>query len=130
MITTPTLIVLGAGASRHLNYPLGRGQVRSPPSLPRRDHSSNTTCCASSALNYSQVTEFYKALSQSGRTSVDAFLEHRPDLVQTGKIAMAIALIRYEDLPFLFHPDNNWYDYLYARMNCPLEKIPAITVSL
>jgi len=65
------------------------------------------------------VREFARALLLSGRASVDAFLEHRPEFLPIGKAAIAAALIPYE-VPFaLFRRSQglSLYDYLWSKMN-------------
>jgi hypothetical protein len=52
---------------------------------------------------------------------VDAFLEHRPDLVEIGKAAIAAALIPYEHHNHLFFDltrAGRWYGHLFEQMAC------------
>jgi hypothetical protein len=117
MIRSKTVFVLGAGASFPFNYPLGselyqcvvrnfqRGGVY-------RDHLVNTT-----GFTHAEVDRFLLALSRSGQTSVDAFLERRhEEFLDIGKAAMAIDLLLREQEHLLWQQPN-WMLYLYDRMS-------------
>ena len=60
----------------------------------------------------------------SGRSSVDAFLEHRTEFLDLGKRAIADVLIQYERIGRLFSLDlsNSWYKYLFEQMNAPFDE--------
>jgi hypothetical protein len=62
--------------------------------------------------------EFYR----SGHNSIDAFLEHRPDLIEVGRAAIAATLIQFEkeERLFAFERDN-WLRYVYAHLDTSLD---------
>jgi hypothetical protein len=65
---------------------------------------------------------FLSALRFSGKGSVDAFLEHRPDLIEIGKYAIALALLRFEVPNAVFAPQQSWYEYLFNRLNATIDE--------
>lgn len=70
-------------------------------------------------LDIFHVKEFCADLSQSGHSSVDAFLEYRKEYSKIGKTAIAEVLIPFEDESKLFSVDRNWYKYLLGKLNAP-----------
>ena len=64
-----------------------------------------------------EVVSFREAFQKSGVTSIDAFLEHRKEFLDIGKIAIAENLIPFENEENLFPPQNDWYGYLLDRLN-------------
>jgi hypothetical protein len=66
----------------------------------------------------------------SAQSSVDAFLEYRPEFVELGKAAMAVILVAHEasDRLWEFRADN-WMRYLFSRLNAPFERFHEIPVS-
>ena len=112
MITVPTTLILGAGASQAYGLPLG---VEFLNSVCRRNPEVLT------ALGFSddEIRAFVDALIHAGYPSVDAFLEKFPKFVRIGKAAMAATLIPYEDPGLLFPPKArrpHWYEFLANRL--------------
>jgi hypothetical protein len=127
MIKAETVLVLGAGASAPFGFPTGQGL---------KDQICNDTLSLSNATSVSvlnklgfdtnEMTRFRTALLNSGRPSVDAFLEYRGDFIDIGKIAIATALLPYERTCGLFEDwslkrtkpnhfkESNWYDLLFG----------------
>jgi hypothetical protein len=125
MITIPTVLVLGAGSSMGFGYPSG-------PQLKQNILSKfNQYDILINQLGYTiQDTQvFINALRDSGRMSVDAFLENRPDLIEIGKIEIAVDLISHEKHAILFQGENNWYDYLFQQMYCQFADFPNNRIS-
>ncbi len=122
MIRTNTTFILGAGASCPYGFPAAydlydricSGTIQTPP-VGRG--SPGLQRMAEAAFG-----DFRQELTQSGQMSVDTFLEHRTDLVDIGKRAIACALIpfEYEDELFRSNRGPRWYEYLYAAMTSPL----------
>ena len=113
MVATPTVLVLGAGASAHVGYPLGGGLVndlcrqRSPGA--HDDLPMNWTL--------EDVDRFLTRLSRAGHYSIDAFLETVPDQGDLGKYLMAREMKSHENIDSLFPPsDSGWYQYLFNRL--------------
>jgi hypothetical protein len=105
LINTKTVFVLGAGASVPFGYPVGAGLYQAvldkfSTNGQNRQHLLNTTSFGDLDLD-----RFLLALSRSGQTSVDAFLEKRyEDFLDIGKAAMAIELMLREDETVLWRP--------------------------
>jgi hypothetical protein len=122
MITIQTVLVLGAGASNDFKFPTGWGLkseiIRNLRSNPNIQQIADLAGCEASAVH-----EFRDAFNKSGKMSVDAFLEHRSNLIEIGKIAIAQALIPYEKTEWLFQNESiTWYEYLYNKMNSTFEE--------
>lgn len=112
----PTVFVLGAGASEPYGLPLG-GELkenildRYSTTDPRVAHFLNTTQFAHHYLH-----KFVTALRYSGLSSVDAFLERRPEFIMIGKAIMGTELLHGEVDGRLWQRANNWLTYLYGQM--------------
>lgn len=110
MITSPTVLVLGAGSSVHVGYPLGSQLIselcalRGTPALDNLPEGWTST----------EASDFLTRLSRSGHYSIDAFLETVPEQVALGKFLIARQLKRREVVDSLFPPHSigSWYQYL------------------
>jgi hypothetical protein len=127
MITTPTALVLGAGASYPYGFPTAKGlkedicrTFASEKSLPNIFRSEECT------RPPEQFLQFREAFLRSGQPSVDAFLERRPAFLEVGKLAIAFCLMPFEKEETLYHPDSNrgrdWYEYLSVKLNSSFEQ--------
>jgi hypothetical protein len=63
------------------------------------------------------LKDFAAKLRDSGRDSVDAFLEHNPNFLDVGKPSIAATLIPHEDPDAI--QDGDWYRNLFNAMNAP-----------
>src|SRR5277367_5961595 len=111
MIQRQTTLILGAGASEPFGFPTGYELLRL---VIESAHIHPYPGTAHSFLDFKnpQIDEFREALQRSGKTSVDAFLEHRPEFIPIGKTVMAMVLIRREQESQLFKRDRkSWYEY-------------------
>ncbi len=122
MIEQNTLLILGAGASKPYEFPLGselRWQIL--------EKFQNQEICfhALEKNGYSEgdILKFHHALQRSGQKSVDAFLERRTDkyrykFIEIGKIAIAMMLLPQETEQVLFDKGTtrNWYQLLYEQL--------------
>jgi hypothetical protein len=96
MLKIKTVFVLGAGSSVPFGFPTG-------PSLTLQivehleDRGSFFGILTDTLkIDHQHVLDFAKALRYSGKNSIDAFLEHRPEYMAVGKGAIATSLIQYE----------------------------------
>lgn len=113
MITTPTVLVLGAGASVHVDYPLGGSLI---DDLCRQ---RDLACQKNPSVSWSndEVDHFLTRLSRAGHSSIDAFLETVPAQSDLGKYLIAREMKRHEDINRLFPPHNSgWYRYLFNSL--------------
>ena len=121
MITTHTVLVLGAGASLEYGFPSGRILLTNLVGSLRHETSGYFKILEECGFKADDIREFRKALDLCGLPSVDAFLEGRPALVPVGKAAIALDLIPAEsEEGFSRHAGNQcWYEYLFSRVNAP-----------
>jgi hypothetical protein len=115
MITRPTVLVLGAGASKEFFFPLGWELMQKTCSIAIND-SSETRHLTDLKFSRDACCEFGQLLRDSRATSVDAFLAHRRDLVDIGKAIMAAALIPSELPQNLYTNRPSWLHWLSDRM--------------
>ena len=110
MVTSPTVLILGAGSSSHLNYPLG-SQLVSALSAQRGTEAFEDL---PSGWTNTDANDFLTRLSRSGYYSIDAFLETVPEQAALGKYLIARELKRRESVDALFppHTTDSWYQYL------------------
>ncbi len=111
MITRPTVIVLGAGASQPYGYPLG-GELRD--AIGGADSVLRDVVAKAANVARVLVDEFCEELRLSNLPSVDTFIERRQDLAPIGRAAIAAALIHREwnQSPI----GGGWYQVLYNEM--------------
>lgn len=120
MITTPTVFVLGAGASMAYGYPSGEKLINW---IKHETNHKSPLFKELLNLGYSKefIGGFNKYLSKSKRPSIDAFLEHWPRYMEIGKIGIAGNLIPIEEQSLFKFDDletkKDWYRYLFAQLN-------------
>lgn len=121
MIRTPTVFVLGAGASCSYGFPLGGDLIRIIC-----QQAADKGWLQTVGVAEREAAEITSALTGSHVASIDAFLEHRPDYIRSGKRLIAGALIPHEEPPRLrITREDDWYPYLWQRMHegAPLDKL-------
>ena len=121
MIETPTVLVLGAGASKPYGFPSGRELLLEvsgeTPAL-----SNLSVQLQGYGFGAQLVQNFQHELGDSRLPSIDAFLENRPEYVEVGKHAIALSLIPREDPNLLRHgSEERWYEYLFGKLSGPRE---------
>jgi hypothetical protein len=115
VITKPTTLILGAGASQPFGFPTGYELLLRALDCVRGGNRAIFQWLNIPAL---MLEAFAVALRESGKKSVDSFLEHRPDFQRLGKAVIAHSLIACERRHELFKRDgNNWYEYLFNELN-------------
>jgi hypothetical protein len=120
VITTPTVLVLGAGASCPYGFPTAK-QLRNHicEAFSSRDTPASRLL-GDNAAPAEKFLEFREAFWKSGTSSVDAFLEGRPEFLDVGKFAIAYCLIPLESEANLYTPPGDagdWYQHLSERLN-------------
>lgn len=118
MITKPTVLVLGAGASHPYGYPVGRtllDDIIKGAANPGSPLFNDLTHVAGFDFVGANVKQFSSELNGSASQSVDAFLESRTDFIDMGRCAIASELLRYEK-PDIIYATNDWYQYLFNEM--------------
>jgi hypothetical protein len=118
MIKKPTTLILGAGASVQYSYPLGEALTKQVISLLGNPNSIPAGILRDLDYSTDVMKQFQDALFFSGKSSVDAFLEHRDEFLGIGKAAIGCSLIPNEHMEQLFQVDKGWYQYLFGALNC------------
>ncbi len=125
MIDRHMVLVLGAGASKPYNFPVGRELLervveRLEPDGGLRPQLRSCGC------EDRAIDDFHHELVRAQQPSVDAFLERRPEFIEIGKLAIAAELVFREQERILFPTfkgfqghERRWYDYLFGMMVAP-----------
>ena len=123
MISEPTVLILGAGASIPYGFPDGWtlkndicDKILGGGSTPLKE-------AFSQIFFKMNVLPFARLLQFSAELSIDAFLERRPEFEDVGKKAIAGELIQYERLEYLLPRNKDgkwtqwgWYHHLFNRL--------------
>ena len=125
MITTPTVLVLGAGASCPYGFPTAK-RLRNDicEAFSSRDTPA-IRLLGDSAAPAEKFLEFREAFWQSGTSSIDAFLQGRPEFLPVGKFAIAYCLMAYENGKNLYdppEPHKDWYLDLSERLTSSFDE--------
>ena len=147
MITTPTVFVLGAGASMPYGFPSGRQLVEQiceatrPKSTVLSDIPDDSHYLLSresiqkiliDKFDQTKIEEFGKALYLSHQYSIDAFLEHRPEFTDIGKYSISLFILRKEveaDLVSFENRNKGCYQYLFNKINTRLSEFDRNQIS-
>ncbi|MEN6552547.1 MAG: hypothetical protein ABFC34_06625 [Methanobacterium sp.] len=140
MIETPTLLILGAGASAPYGYPLGselRDNINKDlVDFIKKEYNSHWA----EDLNISPnlITKFTQRFDMAMSYSIDSFLAHQTEeIVAVGKLAIVNQIANSESPQRLFYKkgkddnslrfsnDDDWYRYLVNKItnNVPLNKV-------
>ncbi len=120
MITKPTVLVLGAGASNPYGYPTGRQLKKLIIDNVIIPQSRMGAILSYQAIRENQILAFRKALLRSGQASIDAFLEHQPQHTVLGKLAITVALAEIENIDRMFEI-GDWYEHLFRALDTGFE---------
>jgi hypothetical protein len=117
MIETPTVLILGAGASVPFGFPTGRKLVKDVcDSL--QPGTQLFKLMEYYRFSDTKIQTFRETLNGSRKPSVDAFLERNPQYLEIGKLAIVHILLSYEKTSILFpEGKETWYDYLYNKLS-------------
>lgn len=122
MIEQDTVFVLGAGASNPYGFPVGAELNRLIcGKRPDNKTYSLPVLLQETSLSKSEVEEFVRAFERSAQSSIDAFIESRPQFDWPGRVAIAKFLCQHEDPHLAFDPgtEGNWYKALWRDMTNP-----------
>ncbi len=145
MIDNKTVFILGAGASMPYGFPLGQ---LLKDTIARYYGTVHPKYISEMGFDESQMNKFAEALSNSPLTSVDSFLESRPDFIEIGKTCIGAELLVAENENRLFkywqdkryslwekmkkpdfkvghgdfENDGSWYQELFLLLKAPIDK--------
>jgi hypothetical protein len=128
MITRPTVLILGAGASKPYGFPLGRelrDMIRD-----RLELLAQYPTLYGGGVSRAAIQAFSTVLDSSPYESIDEILGYRPDVADVGRKAIAEALTVSQHHGRLF-PPNGWYKRLFKKLeleDTTSERMPAISV--
>lgn len=111
MITRPTVLILGAGASEPYGFPLGGQLTRQILS-----DSSNAGLLSRLFGGAYRLPQFHSALGGSESGSIDDFLQSNPSFGEIGKLAIATALLVQCNWEMTPKEGTHWYQYLWRLM--------------
>jgi hypothetical protein len=134
MITHPTVLILGAGASIGYGFPSGlqlKAQILQAITRKQGDE-IYLDLLKSTSRNGEYLQDFYDNLLLSSEMSIDAFLEHNQQYSEVGRRAIANILLRKEKHDELFdkwidkwldpnNKDKHWYQLLFSKLNAPFK---------
>jgi hypothetical protein len=131
MISEPTVLVLGAGASAPYGLPCS-------PDLKKRliymldPQYGWHRALKSIGHSDAEIQSFREAFRHSSRPTIDAFLEHTPSQVELGKHCLALALSDMEIESALDPEEDDWYQLLFNAMasGVPFDSFGANRVSV
>jgi hypothetical protein len=128
MITTPTVLVLGAGASSPYGFPTAKEleELICDAFSSPTEKASQLLGGDESQYAPKQFFEFREAFLRSP-LSIDAFLQRRREFLEVGKLAIAYCLILFETEANLYRRDRdlrggNWYKYLAGKLDSAFEE--------
>lgn len=118
MIKTPTVFVLGAGASMPYGFPSGlalRKEICG--GAINRETYLTTEILNNFNVDVTHINDFASAFLRSNISSIDAFLARRSEYVEVGKYAIAIRLCARENpTEFDINIDDHWYFALWNAL--------------
>ncbi len=119
ILKSPTVLVLGAGASCPYGFPLGP-QLK-PQILSKRNDTATRKQLSSLGFEDSLVDDFYEKLQRGGHSTIDIFLEKKPNFRDLGAHLIADTIMPYEHRDSLF-PQTDWYGSLFDAMDFEREE--------
>ena len=136
MVSRPTILVLGAGASQPYGYPLGcelKNQIwrtlRSDSDPAYRDEPRERVCqlLRSSGFRSGELAVFSEKLERTPRSTIDEFLECRGEFNRLGKAAITLQLLTHQarraTAKGVQGEAGLWYHLLYQRLGTSLDDI-------
>jgi hypothetical protein len=131
MITTPTLFILGAGASKPYGYLTG-AELRADivknfyTDFHKLSGIGSSNMSLDAEMANERVEYFVKNFDNSSLTSIDKYLAINPDDQYIGKIAITLSILKKERDSCFNEKTNDhkedWYQYIYNRMTSDIKK--------
>jgi len=111
-----TVLVVGAGASAHLGFPLGAELCSTIISNTRNRESEPFKNLVTMGFSHATILSFHADIEKPFPRSIDEFLSDRSEFIDIGRAAIAQILIACEDEKRLRLRDDNWYGLLRDRI--------------
>ena len=112
MISLRTVFVLGAGANVPYGFSTGGGLIDRVRGVDPRSLMGN----AGQQITARESDDFRIAVNDNMLPSIDAMLEHRPDLIKVGKRVMATILYQQEATARPKSFDEDWMSLVFEKM--------------
>ncbi len=122
MITEPTVLVLGAGASEPYGFPIGTGLK--DVMLKGLSNEVELALYRTAGFNNEAIADFKRILQISPYGTIDAILSFRPSLAKIGKFAIVKALSVCQQHDRVF-PPKDWYHLLFNLLELENKLVPA-----
>lgn len=119
IMKTPTVLVLGAGASRPFGLPLGRELKQGM--LNQLGDGQTRSLLESLEFDGQLIDAFRDALRYGTHPTIDVFLEKKTSFRELGSYLIAKTLMPLERDNQLF-PQRDWYGDLFVAMNFETEE--------
>lgn len=113
MITEPTVLILGAGASQPYGFPVV--SELKDTILKGLKNEVERNLYLSSGFSREQIDEFQDVLLASPYATIDAILSFRTSLAPIGKFAIIKTLTVSQQHERVF-PPRDWHHYLFSRL--------------
>ncbi len=117
MLKRRTCLLLGAGASKHLGFPLG-DELRKGIlfELFGQKNKETDELPEDFKRGGEDLSAFYDKMAYGGWTSPDAFLERHREFIKTGKFLICWKLSQHEEL-WGITQNGGWYDRLVRAIH-------------
>lgn len=127
MIEKPTVLILGAGASKPYGLPLG-SELRQKIINRLNLDGDIRYVLLNVGIGEDQIDAFRVAFELSWAPSIDSFLARRAEFADIGKVAIATIVKSCEwgffPLVPLNDPTDHWLQYLWPKLDAPWHEFP------
>lgn len=118
MLTRPTVLIVGAGASKRFGFELGAELSHNIVSGLSPGSDPHHTLINHAGIRNDAIDAFRRRFQSASRYSIDAFLEGKEEeTVRIGKTALAWRLMSKENEDTLFSFENNWLREMCAQLD-------------
>ena len=113
MITTPTVLILGAGASASYRLPHGGDLIRHIQSRLSNKNSIFYRGILNAGFSEKEMSNFISAVTKANPPSLDIFLEGNAELIRLGKHLIALTIKNIENTTDFNASNDDWLRYLF-----------------
>jgi hypothetical protein len=122
VITTPTTLILGAGASVAFGYPIGE-KLRDRILATIEKGNGLYTAAQAAGFSQEKIESFANDFADSQRKTIDDFLEYRTDLQDIGRFAIAHELTMWENGSLRKVSTDSWPYLLLHKLGNRLDEV-------